>query len=83
MIDRRDFFSAIATTIARQQFVIAPDGRRVFFGDVHARAAAQIFGARLEDVTAEQRRVGKAYNLGLGYGIGSRRLKEMLDARGV
>ncbi len=37
--------------------------------DVHRATAAEVFGASLEDVTADQRRSAKAINFGLMYGM--------------
>ena len=37
--------------------------------DVHRATAAEVFGAALADVTAEQRRAAKAINFGLMYGM--------------
>jgi DNA polymerase-1 len=37
--------------------------------DIHRATAAEVFGAKLEDVTAEQRRSAKAINFGLIYGM--------------
>jgi len=36
--------------------------------DVHAQTAAEVFGVPATEVTADQRRVAKAVNYGLGYG---------------
>jgi DNA polymerase len=40
-------------------------------GDPYKEAAAHIFGVRVEDVTKEQRSVGKSSILGCGYGMGA------------
>jgi len=37
--------------------------------DIHRRTAAEVFGVRLDDVTADQRRQAKAVNFGIVYGI--------------
>jgi len=37
--------------------------------DIHQATAAEVFGARLEDVTVDQRRSAKAINFGLIYGM--------------
>jgi DNA polymerase-1 len=42
--------------------------------DVHTETAAIIFNARRDEVTAEQRRVGKTINFGVIYGMSSFRL---------
>ncbi len=47
--------------------------------DVHQRTAAQIFGMALEDVGFEQRRMAKAINFGLMYGMSAFGLANNLD----
>jgi DNA polymerase I len=42
--------------------------------DIHRLTASQIFGVELDEVTGEQRSVGKTINFGVLYGMGSRRL---------
>jgi DNA polymerase I len=37
--------------------------------DIHRATAAEVFGAKLEDVTGDQRRAAKAINFGLIYGM--------------
>ncbi|MFH0901619.1 MAG: DNA polymerase, partial [Pseudomonadota bacterium] len=49
--------------------------------DVHAQTAAEVFGVALEDVSAEQRRIAKAVNYGLGYGQTDFGLARTLDIR--
>lgn len=44
--------------------------------DIHARTASNIFNVSLEEVTDEQRRIAKAINFGLIYGMGEKRLAE-------
>lgn len=44
--------------------------------DIHAKTASDIFGVAFEEVTEEQRRVAKAINFGLIYGMGEKRLAE-------
>ena len=39
--------------------------------DIHRATAAEVFGRRLEDVTASERRAAKAINFGLMYGMGA------------
>lgn len=46
--------------------------------DIHAQTAADIFGISIEDVTDEQRRIAKAINFGLIYGMGEKKLAENL-----
>ncbi len=45
--------------------------------DFHASAAAQVFGVKPEDVTADQRAFAKRLNFGVVYGIGSQRFAMM------
>ncbi len=37
--------------------------------DIHTRTASQVFGVSVEEVTAEMRRISKAVNFGIVYGI--------------
>ncbi len=46
--------------------------------DIHRATAAEVFGAALEDVTAEQRRSAKAINFGLIYGMSAYGLGKQL-----
>jgi len=46
--------------------------------DVHAMTAAKIFGVKIEEVTAEQRRIAKTANFGIMYGISSFGLAQRL-----
>jgi DNA polymerase-1 len=46
--------------------------------DVHRATAAEVFGAALEDVTADQRRSAKAINFGLMYGMSAFGLAKQL-----
>jgi DNA polymerase I len=46
--------------------------------DIHTRTAAEIMGKGLGDVTPEMRRVAKAINFGIIYGMGPRKLSEEL-----
>lgn len=45
--------------------------------DLHRVTAAQVFGVKLEDVTAEQRSFAKRLNFGVVYGIGAQRFSTM------
>jgi DNA polymerase-1 len=45
--------------------------------DLHRVTAAQVFGVKLEDVTAEQRSFAKRLNFGVVYGIGAQRFATM------
>ncbi len=47
--------------------------------DIHRATAAEVFGANLEDVTADQRRSAKAINFGLMYGMSAFGLAKQLD----
>ena len=46
--------------------------------DVHRATAAEVFGAKLDDVTADQRRSAKAINFGLMYGMSAFGLAKQL-----
>jgi len=46
--------------------------------DVHAQTAAQLFGVNVSDVTDEQRRMAKAVNFGVMYGMSAFRLSNEL-----
>lgn len=47
--------------------------------DVHAATAAEVFGVKLDHVTAEQRRRAKAVNFGLMYGMSSYGLSQQIN----
>ncbi|RUO63178.1 DNA polymerase I [Pseudidiomarina insulisalsae] len=47
--------------------------------DIHKATAAEVFGVKLDDVTAEQRRRAKAVNFGLIYGMSAFGLARQLD----
>lgn len=49
--------------------------------DVYKHMASDIYGVAVEDVTKEQRFVGKTAILGAGYGMGAQRFKEQLKAQ--
>ena len=49
--------------------------------DVYKKMASSIYGVAVEDVTKEQRFVGKTAILGAGYGMGGVRFKEQLKAQ--
>jgi DNA polymerase-1 len=46
--------------------------------DIHRRTAAEILGVEPDAVTGEQRRIAKAINFGIIYGMGPRKLSEEL-----
>jgi len=46
--------------------------------DIHTRTASEILGKRPDEVTPEMRRVAKAINFGIIYGMGPRKLSEEL-----
>ncbi len=46
--------------------------------DIHARTAAEIFGLKIEEVTKEQRKIGKTVNFGVVYGISAFGLADRL-----
>lgn len=46
--------------------------------DIHAATAAEVFAVKVEDVTADQRRIAKAVNFGIAYGQGAFGLAETL-----
>jgi DNA polymerase I-like protein with 3'-5' exonuclease and polymerase domains len=51
--------------------------------DVYKQMASRIYGVSEEDVTAQQRFVGKTTILGAGYGMGAVRFKEQLKTYGT
>jgi DNA polymerase-1 len=46
--------------------------------DIHARTASEILGVPIEGVTPDMRRIAKAINFGIIYGMGSRKLSDEL-----
>ena len=46
--------------------------------DVHTRTAAEVMNTRVENVTPETRRIAKAINFGIIYGMGARKLADEL-----
>jgi DNA polymerase-1 len=46
--------------------------------DIHTRTASEILGVEVQDVTSEMRRIAKAINFGIIYGMGPRKLGEEL-----
>ncbi|MCA9522659.1 MAG: DNA polymerase I [Myxococcales bacterium] len=47
--------------------------------DVHVQTASEVFGRALGEVTPSQRRVAKALNFGIMYGMGANRLAREID----
>ena len=46
--------------------------------DIHTRTAGEILGMNPEDITPEKRRIAKAINFGIIYGMGPQKLSEQL-----
>ena len=46
--------------------------------DIHTRTASEILGVEVQDVTSEMRRIAKAINFGIIYGMGPRKLSDEL-----
>jgi DNA polymerase I len=46
--------------------------------DIHARTASEILGIPLQDITTNHRRIAKAINFGIIYGMGYRKLSDEL-----
>ena len=46
--------------------------------DIHTRTASEILGVEIHSVTAEMRRIAKAINFGIIYGMGPRKLADEL-----
>jgi len=46
--------------------------------DIHTRTASEILGVERQDVTSEMRRIAKAINFGIIYGMGPRKLSDEL-----
>ena len=46
--------------------------------DIHSRTASEILEVQVEDITPEMRRIAKAINFGIIYGMGSQKLSEEL-----
>lgn len=51
--------------------------------DIHAATAAAIYGKAIEDVTSEERAVGKTANFALLYGAGAPRLLQQFKSRDI
>ena len=46
--------------------------------DIHSRTASEILGVRIDEITPEMRRMAKAINFGIIYGMGAQKLSEEL-----
>jgi DNA polymerase len=51
--------------------------------DVYKRMASKIYNVPVEEVTKEQRQVGKIAVLGLGYGMGATKFRTFLEQQGI
>ncbi|MFC1839573.1 DNA polymerase I [Thermodesulfobacteriota bacterium] len=47
--------------------------------DIHSRTASEILGVAMDDVTQDMRRIAKAINFGIIYGMGARKLADELN----
>ena len=47
--------------------------------DIHSRTASEILGVAMDDVTADMRRIAKAINFGIIYGMGAKKLADELN----
>jgi DNA polymerase-1 len=47
--------------------------------DIHSRTASEILGISMEDVTPDMRRIAKAINFGIIYGMGAKKLADELN----
>ncbi|MBN2418707.1 MAG: DNA polymerase I [Deltaproteobacteria bacterium] len=47
--------------------------------DIHSRTASEILGVAMEDVTSDMRRIAKAINFGIIYGMGAKKLADELN----
>ena len=47
--------------------------------DIHSRTAAEVFDVSIDEVTKEQRNIGKPINFGIVYGMGPTKLAETLE----
>jgi DNA polymerase-1 len=46
--------------------------------DIHSRTASELLGVPMEDITSDMRRIAKAINFGIIYGMGYRKLSDEL-----
>ncbi|MGD9162433.1 MAG: DNA polymerase, partial [Desulfobacteraceae bacterium] len=47
--------------------------------DIHSRTASEILGVAMNDVTSDMRRIAKAINFGIIYGMGAKKLADELN----
>lgn len=47
--------------------------------DIHSRTASEILGVAMDDVTSDMRRIAKAINFGIIYGMGAKKLADELN----
>ena len=47
--------------------------------DIHSRTASEILGVSMDDVTPDMRRIAKAINFGIIYGMGAKKLADELN----
>ena len=47
--------------------------------DIHSRTASEILGVAIDDVTGDMRRIAKAINFGIIYGMGAKKLADELN----
>jgi DNA polymerase I-like protein with 3'-5' exonuclease and polymerase domains len=73
--DSAQIEARVLAWLAEQEDVVATFAAD---GDVYKRMASQIFGVPVEEVTNEQRQIGKVVILGAGYGVGHVKLQAFL-----
>lgn len=73
--DSAQIEARVLAWLAEQEDVVATFAAN---GDVYKRMASQIFGVPVEEVTKEQRQIGKVVILGAGYGVGHVKLQAFL-----
>jgi DNA polymerase I-like protein with 3'-5' exonuclease and polymerase domains len=73
--DSAQIEARVLAWLAEQEDVVATFAAD---GDAYKRMASQIFGVPVEEVTNEQRQIGKVVILGAGYGVGHVKLQAFL-----
>ena len=73
--DSAQIEARVLAWLAGQEDVVATFAAN---GDVYKRMASQIYGIKVEDVTKDQRQIGKVVILGAGYGVGHVKLQAFL-----